>query len=277
MYLPLRNFVFRVSAESRFNNMTPSNLGIVFAPSLLRSPEETVAAIMNTKFASTAIELMIENHAALFGLAPSGTGCTVSTVIPTRPAALVEPVYVTPIAPSSLKNQSDFSAPLNADPSSPAKGALTVPLLAPSSPNQTPSEPLTTSVHLCGDQTSPGCVPQLKPPIPRRTHSSNTFRGDVLNRFGELSRRPSAIRPLDSNFKSSPSLPLNQIEEQCESINTQNVSSANRLKRDDDSSAHPQPLPRTHVCYSRSFMGLPVNSPPDSQLPSTTPTPRSDA
>ncbi|KAF6778471.1 hypothetical protein AHF37_01886 [Paragonimus kellicotti] len=101
----------KVSAESRFNNMTPSNLGIVFAPSLLRSPEETVAAIMNTKFASTAIELMIENHTALFGLTSSGTGSTVSTGIPTRPTALVEPVYVTPIPASSLKNQSAYQLP----------------------------------------------------------------------------------------------------------------------------------------------------------------------
>ncbi|KAF5400790.1 Rho GTPase-activating protein 26, partial [Paragonimus heterotremus] len=264
----------KVSAESRFNNMTPSNLGIVFAPSLLRSPEETVAAIMNTKFASTAIELMIENHAALFGSNSSTTGCTVSTVIPTRPAALVEPIYVTPITASSLKNQPDFTAHLNVDPSSPTKSVLTAPLLAPSSPNHTSSEPSTTSVRPCGDQASPGCVTQPKPPIPRRTHSSNIFRGDVLNRCGELSRRPSAMRPLDSNFKSPPSLSLNQIEEQCESTNTQNVSLANCLKKDDDSSAHPQPLPRTHVCYSRSFMGLPINSPPDSQLPSNTPIPR---
>ncbi|KAF6778472.1 hypothetical protein AHF37_01887 [Paragonimus kellicotti] len=84
--VPATYFVLqRVSAESRFNNMTPSNLGIVFAPSLLRSPEETVAAIMNTKFASTAIELMIENHTALFGLTSSGT------VPPSPPAYQQDP------------------------------------------------------------------------------------------------------------------------------------------------------------------------------------------
>lgn len=46
--------------------MNPSNLGIVFAPSLFRSREESVAAIMSTKFASTAVELMIINYSSLF-------------------------------------------------------------------------------------------------------------------------------------------------------------------------------------------------------------------
>ncbi|CAH8566649.1 unnamed protein product [Schistosoma haematobium] len=52
--------------SSQLNHMNPSNLGIVFAPSLFRSREESVAAIMSTKFASTAVELMIINYSSLF-------------------------------------------------------------------------------------------------------------------------------------------------------------------------------------------------------------------
>ncbi|XP_018649521.1 putative oligophrenin [Schistosoma mansoni] len=55
-----------VAAYSQMNHMNPSNLGIVFAPSLFRSREESVAAIMSTKFASTAVELMIINYSTLF-------------------------------------------------------------------------------------------------------------------------------------------------------------------------------------------------------------------
>ncbi|CAH8544539.1 unnamed protein product [Schistosoma intercalatum] len=55
-----------VAAYSQLNHMNPSNLGIVFAPSLFRSREESVAAIMSTKFASTAVELMINNYSSLF-------------------------------------------------------------------------------------------------------------------------------------------------------------------------------------------------------------------
>ncbi|CAH8556400.1 unnamed protein product [Heterobilharzia americana] len=56
----------RVASNSHLNHMNPSNLGIVFAPSLFRSREESVAAIMSTKFASTAVELMIINYSSLF-------------------------------------------------------------------------------------------------------------------------------------------------------------------------------------------------------------------
>ncbi|CAH8486902.1 unnamed protein product [Dicrocoelium dendriticum] len=70
----LTGHLSKVTAESDYNGMTASNLGIVFAPSLMRSSEETVAAIMNTKFACIAIQLMIENHATLFGTMDSRPG-----------------------------------------------------------------------------------------------------------------------------------------------------------------------------------------------------------
>lgn len=42
--------------------MTVSNLGMIFGPTLMRSQEETVAAMMNIKFQNIVVEIIIENH-----------------------------------------------------------------------------------------------------------------------------------------------------------------------------------------------------------------------
>lgn len=41
--------------------MTVSNLAVCFGPTLLRAEEETVAAIMDIKFANVIVEILIEN------------------------------------------------------------------------------------------------------------------------------------------------------------------------------------------------------------------------
>lgn len=41
--------------------MTVSNLGVIFGPTLMRSQEETVAAMMNIKFQNIVVEILIEN------------------------------------------------------------------------------------------------------------------------------------------------------------------------------------------------------------------------
>uniref|UniRef100_A0A8C2F104 Rho GTPase activating protein 42b n=1 Tax=Cyprinus carpio TaxID=7962 RepID=A0A8C2F104_CYPCA len=43
------------------NMMTVSNLGVIFGPTLMRSQEETVAAMMNIKFQNIVVEILIEN------------------------------------------------------------------------------------------------------------------------------------------------------------------------------------------------------------------------
>lgn len=40
--------------------MTVSNLGVIFGPTLMRSQEETVAAMMNIKFQNIVVEILIE-------------------------------------------------------------------------------------------------------------------------------------------------------------------------------------------------------------------------
>ena len=41
--------------------MTVSNLGVCFGPTLLKAEEETVAAIMDIKFANVVVEILIQN------------------------------------------------------------------------------------------------------------------------------------------------------------------------------------------------------------------------
>lgn len=55
------SFIFSVSTQNQFNLMTVSNLGVIFGPTLMRSQEETVAAMMNIKFQNIVVEILIEN------------------------------------------------------------------------------------------------------------------------------------------------------------------------------------------------------------------------
>uniref|UniRef100_A0A8C6S544 Rho GTPase-activating protein 42 n=1 Tax=Neogobius melanostomus TaxID=47308 RepID=A0A8C6S544_9GOBI len=59
-----------VSTHSQFNLMTVSNLGVVFGPTLMRSQEETVAAMMNIKFQNIVVEILIENCSKIFNQPP---------------------------------------------------------------------------------------------------------------------------------------------------------------------------------------------------------------
>ncbi|XP_028274532.1 rho GTPase-activating protein 42 isoform X3 [Parambassis ranga] len=59
-----------VSTQNEFNLMTVSNLGVIFGPTLMRSQEETVAAMMNIKFQNIVVEILIENFDKIFRQPP---------------------------------------------------------------------------------------------------------------------------------------------------------------------------------------------------------------
>ncbi|XP_075329010.1 rho GTPase-activating protein 42 isoform X1 [Odontesthes bonariensis] len=59
-----------VSAQNQSNLMTVSNLGVIFGPTLMRSQEETVAAMMNIKFQNIVMEILIENFNKIFHQPP---------------------------------------------------------------------------------------------------------------------------------------------------------------------------------------------------------------
>ncbi|XP_026143706.1 rho GTPase-activating protein 42-like [Carassius auratus] len=58
--------LLNVSTHSESNMMTVSNLGVIFGPTLMRSQEETVAAMMNIKFQNIVVEILIENFEKIF-------------------------------------------------------------------------------------------------------------------------------------------------------------------------------------------------------------------
>ncbi|KAG8554083.1 hypothetical protein GDO81_003653 [Engystomops pustulosus] len=51
----------RVCEHSKENLMSPSNMGVIFGPTLMRAQEDTVAAMMNIKFQNIVVELLIEH------------------------------------------------------------------------------------------------------------------------------------------------------------------------------------------------------------------------
>lgn len=53
---------FSVAANSKQNLMQASNLGVVFGPTLMRSKEQTMVAIMNLKYQTIVVELMINEY-----------------------------------------------------------------------------------------------------------------------------------------------------------------------------------------------------------------------
>ncbi|CAL8268024.1 unnamed protein product [Merluccius merluccius] len=66
----LTDHLLKVSAHSEQNLMTVSNLGMIFGPTLMRSQEETVAAMMNIKFQNIVVEILIENRDKIFSEVP---------------------------------------------------------------------------------------------------------------------------------------------------------------------------------------------------------------
>uniref|UniRef100_A0A9J8DBS0 Rho GTPase activating protein 42a n=1 Tax=Cyprinus carpio carpio TaxID=630221 RepID=A0A9J8DBS0_CYPCA len=64
-----------VSTHSQKNLMTVSNLGVIFGPTLMRSQEETVAAMMNIKFQNIVVEILIENYDKQVSIAKALFSC----------------------------------------------------------------------------------------------------------------------------------------------------------------------------------------------------------
>lgn len=54
-------FVYSVCSHSDENLMTPSNMAVIFGPTLMRAQEETVAAMLDIKFQNIVVEILIED------------------------------------------------------------------------------------------------------------------------------------------------------------------------------------------------------------------------
>ncbi|XP_014844612.1 PREDICTED: rho GTPase-activating protein 42 isoform X4 [Poecilia mexicana] len=115
-----------VSAQNQSNLMTVSNLGVIFGPTLMRSQEETVAAMMNIKFQNIVVEILIENFNKIFHQPPdpnvplpqpqSRTGSRRSRAIclskgPRKPRSLYAPTLCLADAESDTLSSSPSSTP----------------------------------------------------------------------------------------------------------------------------------------------------------------------
>ncbi|VDP84285.1 unnamed protein product, partial [Echinostoma caproni] len=195
----LMHHLAKVASHSARNNMTSSNLAIVFAPSLMRSREESVAAIMNTKFSSTAVELMIDNCDTLFPL-DSALPHPVLTVNGTKPTpAFIEPVYSTPVMTNPTErpafrlstSEADRSLCLVDSPNNPS-GKVTVVYRSSESDsmNNNSTSPSSGLLHPNDATSSIGL---------RRVHSGNTPSGRPLRFNRDVVRRKPAAPPAPNN------------------------------------------------------------------------------
>ncbi|XP_012678397.1 oligophrenin-1 isoform X2 [Clupea harengus] len=59
-----------VCCHSEENLMTPSNMGVIFGPTLMRAEEETVAAMLEIKFQNIVVEILIDDFKKIFSGPP---------------------------------------------------------------------------------------------------------------------------------------------------------------------------------------------------------------
>ncbi|XP_066920280.1 rho GTPase-activating protein 26-like isoform X5 [Clytia hemisphaerica] len=100
-----------VAGQSKQNLMQESNLGVVLGPTLMRSREETMAAIMSIKFQSIVIETMIKEYDQIFTDGPPQS--LLSSISSNNNNNTAAPLNVpaNPIAPRSPGRNSKKRAP----------------------------------------------------------------------------------------------------------------------------------------------------------------------
>ncbi|XP_035636550.1 oligophrenin-1-like [Oncorhynchus keta] len=81
-----------VCGNSGDNLMTPSNMGVIFGPTLMRAKEETVAAMLDIKFQNIVVEILIEDYTKIFCSAPDE-----SSAAPPMPPPRITPRKRQPI------------------------------------------------------------------------------------------------------------------------------------------------------------------------------------
>ncbi|MCJ8748929.1 hypothetical protein PDJAM_G00170420 [Pangasius djambal] len=139
-----------VCSQSSENLMTPSNMGVIFGPTLLRAEEETVAAMLDIKFQNIVIEILIEDYRKIFSGPPEESSAppvppprvaprrrqpiTISKRPPRLYPALQPPVFENQEHNGAAQNGSDSGGDItNASPAPPQRMKLAPPTVAPPS------------------------------------------------------------------------------------------------------------------------------------------------
>ncbi|XP_028277576.1 rho GTPase-activating protein 42 [Parambassis ranga] len=160
----LTNHLLKVSSHSDQNLMTVSNLGMIFGPTLMRSQEETVAAMMNIKFQNIVVEIIIENHHKIFNEAPD-----LSVPLPQAPSTRSTPRRNKAICLSSGKRKARLYPPTlclaDNDSDTFSSSPSTTPMGSQESLSSHSSEKNGLS------QTSPPSSPAAEPSSPSSTQS----------------------------------------------------------------------------------------------------------
>lgn len=149
--------------------MTVANLGVCFGPTLLRDEEETVAAIIDIKFANVVVEILIENwRQILLGEQPLNLSKRLSMDSTTSPST--PKLTVLPLSPNQMqsptKNQ-QFSPP------QPLK--LTSPQRPPPPYPHPPPPPGATPIYNNGPKImtrSPPAPPSISPAAAAVAHAA---------------------------------------------------------------------------------------------------------
>ncbi|XP_063101612.1 oligophrenin-1 isoform X7 [Cavia porcellus] len=90
--LLIRHLV-NVCEHSKENLMTPSNMGVIFGPTLMRAQEDTVAAMMNIKFQNIVVEILIEHFDKIY-LGPPEESATAPVPPPRVTARRHKPITI---------------------------------------------------------------------------------------------------------------------------------------------------------------------------------------
>ncbi|PVD34185.1 hypothetical protein C0Q70_05450 [Pomacea canaliculata] len=65
----------RIAEKSAVNGMSSANLGICFSPSLIRPRSETMASVLDLRFCSIFVEILIQNYEKIFRLRADAVNC----------------------------------------------------------------------------------------------------------------------------------------------------------------------------------------------------------
>ncbi|KAF5891776.1 oligophrenin-1 isoform X1, partial [Clarias magur] len=148
-----------VCSQSSANLMTPSNMGVIFGPTLLRAEEETVAAMLDIKFQNIVIEILIEDYKKIFSGPPEESSAppvppprvaprrrqpiTISKRPPRLYSSLLPPLFASQEHNGAAYNDSDSGGDTTSvSPVPPQRMKLTPPTVAPPSipPSRVPSQ-----------------------------------------------------------------------------------------------------------------------------------------